>query len=89
MATAAIATITHGSGKRRIPRSSTSSKPKNAYTTAVLRPTEAFQEQLYQKCCRAFNKPTLLSHSNVRVAIPISQKTVEGLQYPVHYRPPR
>jgi len=58
---------------------------ENAYATAVMKPTEAFQEKLYNE---------ILSHiKQTDVNVPYRQgnyfyysKTKEGLQYPIFYR---
>ena len=60
---------------------------ENAYTQAVLRPTEAFQEKLYPEMLSRIQQTDLTVPYKLR-GYSYFTKTVEGLQYPVHYRRP-
>jgi oligopeptidase B len=58
---------------------------ENAYTKAVLRPTEAFQEKLYQEMLSRIQQTDLTVPYQVRGYFYFT-KTLEGKQYPFHYR---
>jgi oligopeptidase B len=62
-------------------------KAENAYAKAVLGPTEAFQEKLYQEMLSRIQQTDLTVPYKLR-GYSYFTKTVEGLQYPVHYRRP-
>src|SRR5258708_20045122 len=58
---------------------------ENAYSKAVLQPTEAFQEKLYQEMLSRIQQTdlTVPYHLPAHFFFP---KTLEGKQYPLHYR---
>src|SRR5215471_19288385 len=58
---------------------------ENAYTDAVLKPTSAFQEALYQEMLSRIQQTDLTVPYRLRGYL-YSTKTVEGLQYPLHLR---
>src|SRR6266566_7461646 len=58
---------------------------ENAYTKAVLQPTEAFQEQLYQEMLSRIQQTDLSVPYQLRGYLYFT-KTLEGKQYPLHYR---
>jgi oligopeptidase B len=60
---------------------------ENAYTKAVLRPTEAFQEKLYQEMLSRIQQTDLTVPYQLR-GYSYFTKTLEGKQYPLHYRQP-
>src|SRR6266404_5870682 len=62
-------------------------KAENAYTDAILKPTEAFQEKLYQEMLGRIQQ-TDLSVPYRRRGYLYFTKTFEGQQYPQHFRAP-
>ena len=60
---------------------------ENAYSQAVLRPTEALQEKLYQEMLSRIQQTDLTVPYELR-GYSYFTKTIEGLQYPAHYRRP-
>jgi len=58
---------------------------ENAYTDAVLKPTEAFQEALYQEMLSRIQQTDLTVPYRLRGYL-YSSQTVEGQQYPIHLR---
>src|SRR5215467_3706617 len=58
---------------------------ENAYTEAVLKPTEEFQERLYQEMLSRIQQTDLSVPYRLR-GYSYFTRTVEGLQYPAHYR---
>src|SRR6201993_5177115 len=60
---------------------------ENAYTKAVLEPTEAFQEKLYQEMLSRIQQTDLTVPYQLRGYFYFT-KTLEGKQYPLHYRQP-
>ncbi len=58
---------------------------ENAYTKAVLQPTEAFQEQLYQEMLSRIQQTDLSVPYQLRGYLYFT-KTEEGKQYPLHFR---
>src|SRR6266446_4109396 len=60
---------------------------ENAYTDAILKPTEAFQEKLYQEMLGRIQQ-TDLSVPYRRRGYLYFTKTFEGQQYPQHFREP-
>jgi oligopeptidase B len=60
---------------------------ENAYTKAVLQPTEAFQEKLYQEMLSRIQQSDLTVPYQLR-GHSYFTKTLEGKQYPLHYRRP-
>jgi len=58
---------------------------ENAYTKAVLQPTEAFQEQLYQEMLSVIQQTDLSVPYQLRGYLYFT-KTEEGKQYPLHFR---
>src|SRR5258705_1112624 len=58
---------------------------ENAYTQAALQPTEAFQQQLYQEMLARIQQTDLSVPYRLRGYLYFS-KTIEGRQYPLHYR---
>src|SRR6266403_6406465 len=60
---------------------------ENAYTKAVLQPTEAFQEKLYQEMLSRIQQTDLTVPYQLRGHFYFT-KTLEGKQYPLHYRRP-
>ncbi len=58
---------------------------ENAYTNAVLQPTEAFQENLYQEMLSRIQQTDLTVPYQLR-GYSYFTKTMEGKQYPLHYR---
>ena len=58
---------------------------ENAYTDAVLRPTEAFQESLYQEMLSRIQQTDLTVPYQLRGSLYFT-KTLEGRQYPLHLR---
>ncbi len=60
---------------------------ENAYTKGVLRPTEAFQEKLYQEMLSRIQQTDLTVPYQLRSYFYFT-KTLEGKQYPLHYRQP-
>ena len=62
-------------------------KAENAYTDAVLKPTEAFQEKLYQEMLGRIQQTDLTVPHTLR-GYQYFTKTFEGLQYPLYFRQP-
>jgi oligopeptidase B len=62
-------------------------RAENAYADEVLKPTEAFQEKLYQEMLSRIQQTDLSVPYRLR-RYSYFTKTVEGLQYPAHYRRP-
>jgi oligopeptidase B len=62
-------------------------KAENAYTDAVLKPTEAFQEKLYQEMLGRIQQTDLTVPYTLR-GYQYFTKTFEGLQYPLYFRQP-
>jgi len=60
---------------------------ENAYTKATLHPTEAFQEKLYQEMLSRLQQTDLTVPYQLRGYFYFT-KTLEGKQYPLHYRQP-
>ena len=60
---------------------------ENAYTEAVLKPTEGFQEQLYQEMLGRIQQTDLTVPYTLR-GYQYFTKTFEGKQYPLHFRQP-
>jgi oligopeptidase B len=60
---------------------------ENAYTDAVLKPTESFQEKLYQEMLGRIQQTDLTVPYRLRGYLYFT-KTLEGQQYPLHYRKP-
>src|SRR5262249_28856356 len=60
---------------------------ENAYTEAMLKPTEAFQEALYQEMLSRIQQTDLTVPYRLRGYL-YSTKTIEGQQYPLHLRRP-
>src|SRR6266853_2633940 len=60
---------------------------ENAYTKAVLQPTEAFQEKLYQEMLSRIQQTDLTVPYQLRGHFYFT-KTLEGKQYALHYRRP-
>ncbi len=60
---------------------------ENAYTKAVLQPTEAFQEKLYREMLSRIQQTDLTVPYQLRGYFYFT-KTLEGKQYPLHYRRP-
>jgi len=60
---------------------------ENAYTKAVLQPTEAFQEKLYHEMLSRIQQTDLTVPYQLR-GYSYFTKTLEGKQYPLHYRQP-
>src|SRR6266403_4273900 len=60
---------------------------ENAYTKFVLHPTEAFQEKLYQEMLSRIQQTDLTVPYQLRSYFYFT-KTLEGKQYPLHYRQP-
>src|SRR5229473_4702351 len=60
---------------------------ENAYTKAVLQPTEALQEKLYQEMLSRIQQTDLTVPYQLRGHFYFT-KTLEGKQYPLHYRRP-
>jgi oligopeptidase B len=58
---------------------------ENAYTDAILKPTEAFQEALYQDMLSRIQQTDLTVPYRLRGHL-YSTKTIEGKQYPLHLR---
>jgi len=58
---------------------------ENTFTSEFLKPTEAFQESLYQEMLSRIQQTDLSVPYRLRGYL-YSTKTVEGLQYPLHYR---
>jgi oligopeptidase B len=58
---------------------------ENAYTDAVLKPTQEFQEKLYQEMLARILEADLSVPYRLRGYLYFT-KTVEGKQYPYHYR---
>src|SRR5438552_2483172 len=58
---------------------------ENAYTQAILQPTETFQEQLYQEMLARIQQTDLSVPYQLRGYLYFT-KTQEGRQYPLHYR---
>src|ERR1700675_4659583 len=58
---------------------------ENAYTDAVLKPTEPFQETLYQEMLSRIQQTDLSVPYQLRGYLYFT-KTIEGKQYPQHYR---
>src|SRR5258708_19611603 len=58
---------------------------ENAYSKAVLQPTEAFQEKLYQEMLSRIQQTDLTVPYQLRGHFYFT-KTLEGKQYPLHYR---
>ena len=62
-------------------------KTENAYTDAVLKPTEPFQEKLYQEMLGRILQTDLSVPYKLRGYL-YRTKTFEGQQYPQHVRQP-
>jgi oligopeptidase B len=62
-------------------------KAENAYTDAVLKPTESFQARLYQEMLGRILQTDLTVPYSLR-GYQYFTKTVEGLQYPLYFRQP-
>src|SRR5260370_31082884 len=60
---------------------------ENGYSQAVLRPTEAFQEKLYQEMLSRIQQTDLTVPYELR-GYSYFTKTIEGLQYTAQYRRP-
>jgi oligopeptidase B len=60
---------------------------ENAYTDAVLKPTEAFQEKLYQEMLGRIQQTDLTVPYLLR-GYQYFKKTFEGRQYPLYFRQP-
>ena len=60
---------------------------ENAYTDAVLKPTELFQDALYQEMLSRIQQTDLSVPYQLRGFLYFT-KTIEGKQYPQHYRRP-
>src|SRR5262245_36835464 len=60
---------------------------ENAYTDAILRPTETFQETLYHEMLSRIQQTDLTVPYRLRGYL-YSTKTIEGQQYPLHLRRP-
>src|SRR6266567_5179901 len=60
---------------------------ENAYSKAVLQPTEAFQEKLYQEMLSRIQQTDLTVPYQLRGHFYFT-KTLQGKQYPLHYRRP-
>jgi oligopeptidase B len=60
---------------------------ENAYTKGVLRPTEAFQEELYREMLSRIQQTDLTVPYQLRGYFYVT-KTLEGKQYPLLYRQP-
>jgi oligopeptidase B len=60
---------------------------ENAYTDALLKPTEAFQESLYNEMLSRIQQTDLSVPYRLRGYL-YSIKTIEGQQYPLHLRRP-
>jgi oligopeptidase B len=58
---------------------------ENAYTEAILKPTNAFQEALYQEMLSRIQQTDLTVPYRLRGYL-YSTKTIEGRQYPLHLR---
>jgi oligopeptidase B len=58
---------------------------ENAYTKAILEPTEVFQEQLYHEMLSRIQQTDLSVPYQLRGYLYFT-KTLEGKQYPLHYR---
>ncbi|HXT25249.1 MAG TPA: S9 family peptidase [Candidatus Eisenbacteria bacterium] len=58
---------------------------ENAYTDATLKPTEAFQESLYNEMLSRIQQTDLSVPYRLRGYL-YSSKTIEGQQYPLHLR---
>jgi oligopeptidase B len=58
---------------------------ENTYTSAILQPTEAFQESLYQEMLSRIQQTDLSVPYQLR-GYRYFTKTIEGQQYPQHYR---
>ena len=58
---------------------------ENAYTDAIIKPTESFQESLYQEMLFRIQQTDLTVPYRLRGYL-YSTKTVEGQQYPLHLR---
>jgi oligopeptidase B len=62
-------------------------KAENAYTDATLKPTETFQEKLYQEMLGRIQQTDLTVPYTLR-GYQYFTKTFEGLQYPLYFRQP-
>jgi oligopeptidase B len=60
---------------------------ENTFTSEFLKPAEAFEEALYQEMLSRIQQTDLSVPYRLRGYL-YSTKTVEGLQYPLHYRRP-
>src|SRR5215813_13567595 len=60
---------------------------ENAYADAILKPSEAFQEALYQEMLSRIQQTDLTVPYRLRGYL-YSTKTIEGRQYPLHLRRP-
>jgi oligopeptidase B len=60
---------------------------ENAYTDAILHPTEPFQEALYQEMLSRIQQTDLSVPYQLR-GYSYFTKTIEGQQYPLHFRRP-
>src|SRR5258707_2944092 len=60
---------------------------ENAYTDALLKPTEGFQEKLYQEMVARIQQTDLTVPYRLRGYLYLT-KTFEGQQYPQHFREP-
>src|SRR5882757_11409877 len=62
-------------------------KAENAYTDAILKPTEPFQEKLYQEMLGRIQQTDLTVPYTLR-GYAYFTKTFEGKQYPLYFRQP-
>src|SRR6266478_9595299 len=62
-------------------------KAENAYTDATLKPTETFQEKLYQEMLGRIQQTDFTVPYTLR-GYQYFTKTFEGLQYPLYFRQP-
>src|SRR5258708_19815214 len=62
-------------------------KAENAYTDAILKPTERFQEKLYQEMLGRIQQTDLSVPYRLRGYLYFT-RTEEGKQYPLHSRSP-
>src|SRR5579863_942944 len=60
---------------------------ENSYTGAILKPTEPFQEALYQEMLSRIQQTDLSVPYRLR-GYDYFTKTIEGQQYPLHFRRP-
>ncbi len=62
-------------------------KAENAYTDAILKPTEGFQEKLYKEMLGRIQQTDLTVPYTLR-GYQYFKKTLEGQQYPLYFRQP-